>query len=198
MIYVRSSTLISSLTFNMLKKKTLVTPAPFAFFIWSIIFISQAVFAVAQLHKKFRSRMILQEGISYYFMAYCIFEISWVISFAFEEFLTSVIMMALILLSLLLMQHSISSCARRGGFTEYFLMIFPFRLVTGWILVAFLLNVNVLLVARGSSVGELVAAAIITVTLIYALSFGILFASRKPYFTVAAVLIWGTVSRYLP
>lgn len=129
-------------------------------------------------------------------MAYCIFEISWVISFAFEEFLTSVIMMALILLSLLLMQLSISSCARRGGITEYFLMIFPFRLVTGWILVALLLNVNVLLVARGSS--ELVAAAIVTVALIYALSFGILFASRKPYFTVAAVLIWGTVSRYLP
>ena len=58
------------------KYQTIITPAGYAFSIWGVIFISQAIFTVAQALPAYRSSDIVVKGVSYYYVMACIAQVS--------------------------------------------------------------------------------------------------------------------------
>lgn len=57
------------------KYQTLVTPAGYAFSIWGVIFISEAVFTVMQALSAYRSSDVVVKGVGYYFVMACIAQV---------------------------------------------------------------------------------------------------------------------------
>ncbi len=54
------------------KYQTIITPDGFTFAIWGVIFISQAIFAIAQMFARYRDDILVQEGVSFwYFVGTC-------------------------------------------------------------------------------------------------------------------------------
>lgn len=62
------------------KYQTLVTPSGYAFAIWGIIFLSEAVFTVLQALPAYRSSDVVVKGVGYYFVLACIAQVSLVFS----------------------------------------------------------------------------------------------------------------------
>jgi len=177
------------------KYQTLVTPAGTTFTIWGVIFIAQAIFTVAQATMREGEQKLVQDGVSYWYFAACLFQCGWTFAFGYEVIGLSVVFMACVFISLLqivIAQSSISSSAD-DRIKDFWLFKFPFSVHFGWIAVAFPVNLNVLLVASGiSASGQLVAAY---ATLIYAVFIAIfaLFFFNLPDFTIPSVLVWATL-----
>ena len=66
------------------KYQTLVTPIGWAFSIWGPIFISDALFTLAQLLPKYRDNAIVVDGVGYWYAAVCLAQIFWTLSFSLE------------------------------------------------------------------------------------------------------------------
>jgi len=141
------------------KYQTLVTPAPFAFGIWGIIFMAELVWTIAQLTPKYRSHDIVVHGVGYYFVAACVAQSVWTVFFCTEHILLSLHAMIAILVFLVVLLIQLSKPDMRTTSTgEYWLLKFPFEIHAGWIMAATLVNFNVVLVAwKASSTIQLVA-----------------------------------------
>ena len=79
------------------KYDTLLTPVGFAFSIWSIIFLAQAIFVVVQLLPSNRSAVIVQQGVGKRYLGACVAQAAWVV-----VFLNGLIVMSLLAMLALL------------------------------------------------------------------------------------------------
>ena len=107
---------------------TLITPAPWSYYLWVPILVSEAIFAIAQLFPHFRARPIIQDGTGFFFFYTCIIQTAWTLFFSFRLFLLSFIAVLAALLSmasLLASQHYSQTRGRRSRM-EYWLFKFPF------------------------------------------------------------------------
>merc|ERR1719343_928048 len=66
------------------KYQTIISPNSKAFIIWSIIFLTEAIFVIIQLFPKYRSIPLVQEGVKYWFIGACLFQTAWTFPFSFE------------------------------------------------------------------------------------------------------------------
>lgn len=180
------------------KYQTIITPAGLAFSIWGIIFTSQAIFAVVQMLPSFRSRPMVQQGVSYWYAAACVFQAGWSFSFAYEILPLSLVCMVLIwisLMSLLISQYYVkldpttSSCSSKG-LLEFWLLRFPFSVHGGWITAASALNVGVIVVDVEASAATQLAVSILSLAVLHAISVWHLFGYKRPNYTIPCVLIW--------
>ena len=136
------------------KYMTLITPSPFTFSIWSIIypllFISLIVLIVKN-KDEYYGRII--EGISPLFWASCIFNALWIVSFSFEIiWLSSILIFALLICLALILQK-----LRAIGGDKKYLLPFTFGLYTGWLFIANVVNIAATLVSfswNGFGLGE--------------------------------------------
>jgi hypothetical protein len=176
--------------------QTLVTPKAAAFSIWAIIFVSQAIFAVAQCLPKFRSLDIVQKGVGYYYATTCVFQALWTVAFAYEVIWLSVIFMLLIWASLLAIaytQYSIQTVAKDDyseRLYEFWLFRFPFAIHCGWVTAASALNLNVMVVDRNAPADVQLAVGIVSLAVLHAISVWTTWSLSKPNYTIAAVLAW--------
>ena len=107
---------------------------------------------------------------SYYYLLACLAQTAWSPAFAYEKMPLAAVLMGCILIPLIVIavkqnhartkaiqnkQHDVEFC--RGKY--YWLLQFPFELHLGWIMAAFVLNVNLLLVSS-SGTAQVVAGAI--------------------------------------
>lgn len=173
------------------KYQTLVTPKGTAFAIWGIIFGFQAAFVIAQFFPKFRATQAVQTGVSFWYVAVCLFQSAWSFAFAKEVLWLAVVFMFGIWISLvaiLFNQYYINS---ERSILDYFLLRFPFDVHAGWITVAFLLNVNVLFVGEKASATSQLCVGIVSLSALWAVSVFLLFALVKnANYTMALVFIW--------
>jgi len=135
------------------KYQTLITPAPYAFAIWGIIFTSELVFVIAQALPAYRSHPIVIKAVSYNFALASLAQCLWTIAFGIEYLLLSLIFMIGIFLPLLRILFKTASTHEFPAVNkkEYWLLKFPFEIHGAWILAATCLNVNVLFVGAGAS-----------------------------------------------
>lgn len=135
------------------KYQTLITPAPYAFAIWGIIFTAELVWTIAQLTPTYRSHPLVVKGVGYGFAEACVAQAAWTVAFSLERIALSVVAMHLILIPLVRIVRETknlpATTTTTGG---YWLLKFPFQIHASWILCATFLNANLLLVASGVSI----------------------------------------------
>jgi benzodiazapine receptor len=172
------------------KYQTLVTPAGYAFAIWGPIFIAELVWTIGQLLPAYRASELVTKGVGYYFVAACLAQCVWTVTFGLEEIVISFIAMVSILIPLLVILRTTSSLPA-GSIGLYWLLKFPFEIHCAWIMAATLVNVNVLLVSFNldSSILTYVGWASLVVVLVVGLFF-----TMKRKWVVPSVLAWASIA----
>ncbi|MBP2001634.1 hypothetical protein J2Z69_002679 [Paenibacillus shirakamiensis] len=129
---------------------TSITPAGYAFSIWGVIYLLLAGFVIYQLlHSQVNRESVQTIGI--WFSVSCLFNILWIILWQYLYTELSLLAMAGLLVSLIMIYRRIR--AIRGSFTwgEILLVRLPFSIYLSWICVATLVNVAVVLSKNGFS-----------------------------------------------
>lgn len=173
-----------------LKYQTLVTPAGTAFLIWAIIFLAQGAFAVLQFLPRFRAHPMVQDGLSYGYIAVTATQIGWTFTFAYEVIAASLTFMILIWISLIGIMYKQYYTKSDGSILEFWCLRFPFQIHAGWITAASALNVNVQVVSMNQPADVQLAVAIVSLAVLHAISVWVLFNIPRPQYTIACVLAW--------
>mmetsp|Transcript_8793 Transcript_8793/g.19042 ORF Transcript_8793/g.19042 Transcript_8793/m.19042 type:complete len:350 (+) Transcript_8793:78-1127(+) len=204
------------------KYQTLVTPSSAYFgYIWALIFISQGIFAVAQLLPKYREQPLVQNGLgSIYFLA-CSAQTAWAITFGYAIMPAAFVAMCVLCAALLNIlkrqwdvvfeeENKIATAIRRGDTTEeelvensaapppslaYWLLRFPFAVHAGWIAPATPLMLSVLLVYQGVDPTYELWVAVISIPLLFGGCMGLLLReeSGAPVYTFPGVVAYACI-----
>lgn len=125
------------------KYHTYLTPAGYAFSIWSLIYVLLAGFIVYQLRSGTGSRNSVQ-SIGIWFVLSCIFNMSWLFLWHYLYIELSVAAMLLLLLSLIVIYRKTRNITQPTT-GESLLVKLPFSIYLGWISVATIVNVGIVL-----------------------------------------------------
>ncbi|WP_054957432.1 tryptophan-rich sensory protein [Paenibacillus dakarensis] len=127
----------------------LMTPAGYAFMIWTVIYILLGGFTIYQLRRDTGTRdSVLSVGI--WFILSCVFNMAWLFLWHYLYIEWSVIAMLLLVLSVGVIYRR----TRRISFPttgETLLVRLPFSIYLGWISAAFLVNVGIVIHKNGWS-----------------------------------------------
>ena len=183
------------------KYQTIITPSGIAFSIWGIIFLAQAVFVVLNLFsEQYRSHPLVVEGVSWWYVVVCIAQTAWSPAFAYEKIPLAAFFMGCILLGLVAIafgQYKVVTnlIERQSGLkrSDFWLLQFPFEIHLGWIVAAFVLNLNIVVVASGASAGTQCVVAGVFLAVLAVLSGVCLFLLKRPNYTVPWVVVWAAV-----
>lgn len=172
------------------KYQTIVTPAGSAFSIWGLIFTAQAVFAVAQLFPRFRSKSAVQEGLKYWYFLVCIVQSLWTFFFSYELITLSLPAIALIWIFLLCAVVSQYYCTLERTHSEFWVLRFPFMVHCGWLTAATALNTNVVIFNEGTSAATQLTSGIISLAVLHAVAVVSLWLPKYPNYVIPSVLTW--------
>jgi len=125
---------------------TLVTPSGYVFSIWSVIYILLGVFAIVQALYRDRAE-VFREKIGLLFTLSCVFNVVWLFLWQFELFLASVVVMFMLLATLASIYLRLGIGKSAVGLWERIVFHLPFSIYLGWITIASIANVAVLLVS---------------------------------------------------
>ena len=172
-----------------LKYQTLITPAPYAFAIWGIIFTSQLVWTLAQFWvPRYRTNDLVVKGVGYNYVYVCVAQSMWTFCFGYERMMLSLIAMLAILLPLVRIVTKMRTMTTTT-LGQYWLFQFPFELHAGWIMAATLVNVNVVVVASQATADVQTWCG--GVSLVVVLFVGLGYTLRTPQqLVIPCVLIW--------
>ncbi len=171
---------------------SLFTPAGFTFSIWSLLYLLQIGFVVAQF--KIKSSSYFKE-LSLWFLLSCVANISWILVWHYLFTTASVAVMLVLLYSLiriflLLQQYSFKNK------TEWFFIKLPFLFYLAWICVATIANISTLLTSiawKGGILSEEIWT-VVMIAIAAALGLFISFKYKEPAFLL--VLGWAFFGIY--
>ena len=173
------------------KYPTLLTPAGYAFSIWGLIFLSLAVYAVWQLLPAQRT-IGLPDAVAKPLTLASLATASWVVLFAYELIIPSVITILVILGALIVTygrarRRTIDHRAPRWA-------SLPFGLYLGWISVASTINLIIGLRQLGWQTGENLTVLLTLVLLAVVVVLALLLSRRFQEETIALVVAWALVA----
>jgi len=188
------------------KYQTIITPHGIAFSIWALIFLGEAacVFVAVVCSERCRTHPLMVEGVSYWFVAVCLAQTAWSPAFADESMLLSTVFMTCILLALIMIvtrQYNVVTKVLDMESTTnttlipssyYWLLQFPFELHLGWIIAAFALNVNILVIAWGGNATIQQIVAVASLIGLAVVSYACIWTFERPQYTVPCVASWAT------
>lgn len=125
-----------------------ITPAGYAFTIWSIIYLGMIGFSVFQLLPSRDPEPKLGK-VRLFYLLLSAANIGWIFSWHYDLIPLSMVMMIILLFSLLMINLELKSV---GTTRSKLLARIPFSIYFGWVTVATLLNAAILLVYLGVSV----------------------------------------------
>lgn len=171
---------------------SLVTPAGYVFSIWGLIYTLLAVFVVYQALPSQKENRNLDK-LGYTFVWSCIFNVAWIFSWHFNQFLLSELCMLGLLISLIVAYVRLGIGQQKDlSVRERVATHLPFSIYLGWITAATILNTTVLLLSIGFTGGAyaplfgvamIIAAAIIGFTVLL----------RHGDFPYTMVLVWAFI-----
>jgi hypothetical protein len=178
--------------------ETLITPARWAYYLWTPILVFQAFFALAQLLRDFRARPIVQDGTGYFFFYTCLIQTAWTLFFSFRLFIPSFICVvaAFVSLASLLVSQHCSQVRGQHSWVEYWLFRFPFFLHCGWMAVMVVVHFSLLCRHETSSIGTQIAADMIAIAVLLPVATFLLWSGEHLAidFCIPSVIIWSYVS----
>lgn len=126
----------------------LITPAGYVFSIWSLIYLLLAGFVIYQAMPSHADRQRIRR-IGPLFILTCVFNCSWILVWHYELLPLSVLIMLALLGTLIVIYTGIRQVQEPPTLGERLFVYLPFSLYLGWISVATIVNVTVLLYDLG-------------------------------------------------
>lgn len=164
----------------------LFTPAGYVFSIWGLIYILLGVWIFRQVPKKRRELSLYVEATPLFVLS-CILNIAWLFSWHYEFFITSIVIMGSLLITLTYLYRTVKREARS------YLDVFPFSIYLAWICVATVANISYVLVYfEWGQIGlssNLWAIIMLVFTSILAITFRL--KKRDPLFSL--VFVWAFI-----
>ncbi|MDO7906676.1 tryptophan-rich sensory protein [Paenibacillus sp. JX-17] len=122
---------------------TLITPAGYAFSIWSLIYLLLAGFVIYQASRGKDRESVHSIGI--FFVLSCVFNIAWIFLWQYGYVEIALVDIVLLLLSLIVL-YVRTRAIERPSLGEIWFLKVPFAIYLGWVSVATILNVSIALV----------------------------------------------------
>ena len=167
------------------KQTVLFTPAGYVFSIWILIYALLGIWLLLQYRNR-NTKQATSEQIANLFILSCVYNISWLLSWHYEFFAVSVVIMISLLITLILLykNYSIDNFSFSGRL--------PFSIYLGWISVATIANIGYTLKHFDVNLGmDEVTITIVLIIIAGALAIIGRYVSRDPYF--ALVFVWAII-----
>lgn len=136
---------------------SLFTPAGYVFAIWGLIYLLLGVFVVFQALPQRRSHSGLRSSptqtLGYLFIVSCALNIGWLFAWHYLQIPLSMLLMLGLLGTLIVCYQRLNRERAEVGGLEWLVVRAPFSLYLGWITVATVANVSVLLLSLGVQTG---------------------------------------------
>jgi len=126
---------------------TRITPADFAFSIWSVLYLWLAVFVVYQAFNQSARRWT--ETIGWLFVGTCVANAGWLLLWHHQRLVLALGLMVVLLLALIAVHVRLTRTGTAMSAAERFLVRYPFSAYLGWITVAVFANTTIVLEATG-------------------------------------------------
>lgn len=124
------------------------TPAGYVFSIWGLIYLGLVLFAIYQLLPRQRDNDLI-DRISVAFWLSSIANVAWILLWHYEFFVSTLLVMLVLLGSLVWIWLVLFSAGKPQDTAERWLLRIPFSVYIGWITIATLANLTVVLEANG-------------------------------------------------
>jgi len=175
---------------------TLFTPAGFTFSIWGVIYLLLLGFVIYQARFFAKERPVFMQKIGWLFVLSCAANIGWLFAFHHLQIGLSMLVMLALLGSLLVIYLRLD-IGRAAAFpAERWLVNLPFSIYLGWVTVATIANISILLTHLGWD-GEPGGPQLWTViTIAAAVTLGLIALFFRRDFGYAGVLIWALFGIY--
>ena len=171
----------------------LFVPAGYVFSIWGLIYLALVAFAIYTVTPKGRVDDRI-DSIAWWFVAANLFNAAWIFLWHYLRFPLTLIAMAGLLVSLLVIYLKLRIGLEKRGLAEKLLVEAPFSIYLGWITVATVANVSQVLYAvagwRGGPFSEPIWA--VAMLVVAALLGGLMIFLRKEI-AYPLVLIWAFI-----
>lgn len=175
------------------KYANLFVPAGWAFSIWGIIYLLLIIWVVLGIvrHRRGDNVDYILE-VSPLFWRTCAANMAWIFAWHYDQLITSVILMLILLLSLL--QIYLKLLPQRRNIPDWAHV--PFSIYLGWISVATIANVSALLVDLGWRGGPWPEALWAVAMIVVATLLGLFFILKKRGAFYGLVIIWALAAIY--
>ena len=168
--------------------EVLITPANYAFAIWGVIYLGLIAFGIYQLLPSQRAHPRLRR-IDYWLILACVVQAIWVFLFLSRWFLGSLIAMLGILISLILIYRQLNISGPVPRRERWFVNI-PFSIYLGWISVATVVNVALVLYDAGWTGGGIAPEAWTVIMAVVAAGLGAWLAIERRDRPYPLVIAW--------
>ena len=165
----------------------LITPAGYAFSIWSLIYLLIGIWIIRQFVGD-RGDSAVYTQTSTWFILSSLFNISWILVWHYELFALSVVVMLLYLVSLIMLYRKLTEAGAS------FLEKSPFSINLGWISVATIVNIAYVLKVNGWDGFGLTDETWTVVMLIIGAVLAVVFRVREGDFLYPLVFVWAYIA----
>ncbi|MEK4130014.1 TspO/MBR family protein [Solibacillus sp. FSL W8-0474] len=162
----------------------LFTPAGYVFSIWSLIYLLLVIWLIA-IYKKVKENRF-KSKVGFLFILSCVFNITWLFSWHYEQFILSIIIMFLLLFTLITIYLQYKNTEK--GLSERF----PFSFYLAWISVATIANMSYVLKYYNVDLGiSEVAGSLVLVAVAVILGYLAVALSQDIFFVL--VIVWALI-----
>ncbi|CAN5429753.1 tryptophan-rich sensory protein [soil metagenome] len=168
------------------KYPTFITPAGYAFAIWSLIYLGLIAFSIYQALPS-QTENPRFKNIRTIYIANCAANCLWIYLWHYDQILAALGMMFVILGTLVLINVNLRNAET---FAETWLARIPFSLYFGWITVATILNFTIALVFFGVNASEANSILLSSILIVVAVVLGILIRFKLAIFAYPLAIAW--------
>ena len=172
--------------------EVLFTPAGYVFGIWGLIYLALLAYSVYQLLPGPRASETLR-SISILYLGTCVANVAWIILWHYQRFPLTLIAMVALLGCLIAIDRRLGTGRSAVSAAESWFVRVPFSIYLGWITVATVANVSVVLVYLGWGAWGTDPAVWTVIMMIVAAALGWIMSLRERNLAYNLVLAWALV-----
>ena len=171
---------------------SLFTPAGYVFSIWGLIYMWLLAYVAYQALPGQRGSAFV-ERIGYWFAISSFFNVAWIFSWHYQQFVLSLLLMLGLLGSLLVLYVRLGVGREAVLMRDRLLVHAPFSVYVGWISVATIANFSVLLYTAGWSGFGIAPAVWTVIVMLVATGLGIAMVVDRREIAYPLVIVWALV-----
>jgi hypothetical protein len=171
----------------------LTVPAGYAFAIWGLIYLGLIGFALYQSLPSQRDNPRIAR-ITPLFLLSCLANIGWLFTWHYGILSLNIVLMLVLLCCLIGIYRQLRADGAQPGTGERWLVWVPFSLYMGWITVATIVNLTVVLYAAGWQDTGALGAALASLLFVVAAGIAVTIARRFGDPAYALVVVWALVA----
>lgn len=187
--YLAAVGVINNLTPGEISDKyvTDITPAGYAFAIWSLIYFGLILFSIYQALPSNRNNLLFKKIRTVYILS-CLANCAWIFAWHYELVPLSLLIMFILLGTLIFINLVLM---RADSTAEIITTKVPFNIYFGWITVAAILNATITLVYFGVQFPETSASIVGAILILVAAALGILLRFKISSAFYPLAIAWG-------